>query len=144
MSGQSKSNQGRHEERKEAFYLLFEQIFQKQSIDVIIEEAIDARDAAVGSYTKRLAKGVEENCGQLDELIGSKLKGWTISRISKVSLSIMRIAVYEMLYEKEVPVSVSINEAVELAKEFATPDDASYVNGVLGAVAKSLESSGEK
>ena len=56
----------------------------------------------------------------------------------------MRMAVYEMVFVDSVPVSVSINEAVELAKKYATPSDASFVNGVLGSVAKELENSGEK
>ena len=61
--------------------------------------------------------------------------GWKLSRIPKVALAVMRLAIYEMKYEKTVPVSVSINEAVELAKKY-TIDDSSFVNGVLGAVAR--------
>ena len=64
---------------------------------------------------------------------------WKLDRIVKVSLAILRMSISEMLYLEDIPVSVSINEAVELAKKYATEDDASFVNGVLGAVAKDLE-----
>ena len=72
-------------------------------------------------------------------MISKNLKaGWKINRISKVSLALLRLAVYEMLYRDDVPVSVSINEAVELSKKYTVKDDTSFINGVLGAVAKSL------
>lgn len=71
-------------------------------------------------------------------MIESKLKNWKLSRISKVSLSILRVAVYELKYMDDVPTNVSINEAVELAKQYANEDDYSFINGVLGAIAKEL------
>lgn len=134
----------RREERKEAFILLFEQIFKNDSIESIIEDAKAARDAEVGKYTRCLALGVEEKKDELDALISANLKGWKMNRVSKVALTIMRMSVYEMLYVDNVPVSVSINEAVELAKKYATPGDGSFVNGVLGAVAKQIEKTGDK
>ncbi|MFQ9845988.1 MAG: transcription antitermination factor NusB [[Clostridium] leptum] len=66
--------------------------------------------------------------------------GWTKNRLSRVAVSVLRTAVYEMLYEEKIPVSVSINEAVEIAKTYGSTEDASFVNGVLGSVAKELES----
>ncbi len=143
-AGREKKIRTRREERKQAFYLLFEQIFQKDDMSLIMKDAVDARDAEIGEYTRKLVSGVEEKTSVLDEHISSKLKGWKMNRISKVALTVLRIAVYEMLYVDDVPVSVSINEAVELTKEFATPSDASFVNGVLGSVAKELETGGEK
>lgn len=134
----------RREERKEAFILLFEQVFKKDSIESIIEDAKAARDAEVGKYTRRLALGVEEKMEELDALISANLKGWKMNRVSKVALTIMRMSVYEMLYVDKVPVSVSINEAVELAKKYATPGDGSFVNGVLGAVAKQIDKTEDK
>lgn len=128
----------RHEEREQAFILLFEQIFQKNSIDIIVEDAKDARDFTAGKYTLTLAHGVEEKVEELDEIIEKNLKGWKKERISKVALTVLRMAIYEMLYVKNVPVSVAINEAIELSKKFATKGDSSFVNGVLGSVAKSI------
>ncbi len=144
-AGRENKKTARREERKQAFYLLFEQIFQKDDIELIIEDAKAARDAEIGEYTRQLVKGVEETTAELDQYIEANLKGWKKNRISKVSLTILRMAIYEMLYIESVPVSVSINEAVELAKEYATAADGSFVNGVLGAVAKQLkEKSGEE
>ena len=143
-AGRENKIKARREERKQAFYLLFEQIFQKDEMKLIMQDAIDARDAEIGEYTRKLVSGVEENIEKLDEHISSKLKGWKMNRISKVALTVLRMAVFEMLFVDDVPVSVSINEAVELTKEFAAPSDASFVNGVLGSVAKELEQSGDK
>lgn len=134
----------RREERKQAFYLLFEQIFQKDDMKLIMEDAVQARDAEIGDYTRQLVSGVEEKKEEIDGYISANLKNWTIGRLAKVPLTAMRIAIYEMLYVEDVPVSVSINEAVELTKEFAVPKDSSFVNGVLGSVAKQLPKNGEQ
>ena len=113
-------------------------------MELIIEDAKDARDAEVGKYTRTLINGVEEKREELDKLIEANLKGWKLRRVSRVSLTIMRIAAYEMQYIDEVPVSVSINEAVDIAKEYATPADGAFVNGVLGSIAKQTGKSGDK
>ena len=128
----------RHESRQEAFCLLFEKTFTDQSIDDIIEGATETRDLQVSEFTLMLAKGTEEHLPQLDALIESKLKNWKLSRISKVSLSILRMAAFELQYVPDVPMSVTINEAVELAKQYASEDDYAFVNGVLGAIEKEL------
>ena len=127
------------------FYLLFEQLFQKDNVvEILIEDAKDARDAEIGVYTRTLVAGVEEKREELDKIIEANLKGWKLRRLSRVSLTILRMAVYEMLYVDAVPVSVAINEAVEIAKEYATPADGAFVNGVLGSVAKQTGKSGEE
>lgn len=128
----------RHESRQEAFCLLFEKTFTDQPIDDIIEGATETRDLQVSEFTLTLAKGTEEHLPQLDALIESKLKNWKLSRISKVSLAILRMATFELQYLPDVPMSVTINEAVELAKQYASEDDYAFVNGVLGAIAKEL------
>ncbi|WP_296628409.1 transcription antitermination factor NusB [uncultured Negativibacillus sp.] len=126
----------RHESRQEAFCLLFEKTFTNQPIDDIIEGATETRDLQVSEFTLTLAKGTEEHLAELDALIESKLKNWKLSRISKVSLAILRMAAFELQYVADVPMSVTINEAVELAKQYASEDDYAFVNGVLGAIAK--------
>ena len=72
---------------------------------------------------------------ELDEAINEVSSGWKTSRMSKVDLTIIRLAVYEMRYEEDIPVAVSINEAVELAKKYGTDDSASFVNGILAKLA---------
>ena len=129
----------RYKMREQAFILCFEMLFSDTDIDELADNAGDARDEFLSDYALECARGVREHCEELDALIGGNLKaGWKISRISKVSLALMRLAVYEMLYRDEVPVSVSINEAVELSKKYTTEEDTSFINGVLGSVAKAI------
>jgi N utilization substance protein B len=89
-------------------------------------------------YVKSLFEGIFANIDQLDNVIADFSMGWANSRISKISMSILRIAVYEMLFMPEIPTGVSINEAVELSKKYDTEDAYTFINGVLGAVAKSV------
>ena len=96
---------------------------------------IYTRVLTVDEYALKLARGVDEEKDYIDGLISEKLKkGWTIKRISKPSLAILRLAVYEMKFRGDVPDSVAINEAVELAKKY-TVDESKFINGVLGAIA---------
>ncbi|MDD6490497.1 MAG: transcription antitermination factor NusB [Clostridia bacterium] len=135
--------QERRDERSQAFNFVFERMFRDDTIDDAFEDAENARDIQVSEYTRKVVEGVEEHLDEIDTLIEKNLKGWKKNRISKISLTILRIAVFEMLYMKNIPMSVSINEAVELAKNYATAADGSFVNGVLGSIAKSLKKSGE-
>lgn len=128
----------RHEMRKSAFILVFEKIFIDDTIDDIIQNAEDSELFAVSKDCRVLFEKTVANTENIDELISENLVGWNISRISKVSLAILRLAICEMLFCEDVPVSVAINEAVELAKEFTTPEDANFINGVLGSISKKL------
>ena len=135
----NRNNISRYKMREQAFILCFEMLFSDTDIDELADNAGDARDEFLSDYAVSCAKGVKEHGEEIDARISENLKaGWKISRISKVSLALLRLAVYEMLYRDDVPVSVSINEAVELSKKYSTKDDTSFINGVLGAVSKSL------
>ena len=79
---------------------------------------------------------VENHQEEIDALIGKNLKNWNLSRLSKVALCLLRLAVYEICILKEVDAAIAINEAIEIAKEYSTQEDASYINGVLGAVVR--------
>lgn len=144
----------RSKAREQAFILTFERAFHKeQSIEDMIAmvntvialdvpEAGDASDLifqGVDPFAAALAKGVEEKQEELDVRINEFSTGWKIGRIPRVSLSVMRLAIYEMLFMEEIPVSVSINEAVELSKKYATKEDATFINGVLGSISKNIE-----
>ena len=83
--------------------------------------------------------GIAEKKDELDEKIKTYLKGWTMDRISKTDLAILRLAVYEMLYREDIPCKVSINEAIELAKAFCEETSPAFINGVLAGVVNSLE-----
>ncbi|MBE6834817.1 MAG: transcription antitermination factor NusB [Ruminococcaceae bacterium] len=133
----------RKEERVQAFTLIFEKIFNSESsIDELIENACEADEIEVSTFAKMVAFTACEKQEEIDSLISEYSLNWKINRIPKVSLSILRLAICEMLYVDSVPVNVSINEAVELAKTFASTDDASYINGILGSIAKKID--GEK
>ena len=140
---QENKTMGRHEQRMQALDFVFESMFRDDSTEDAFEDAFHARDVQVGEYAEKLILGVREHLPELDGLIEANLKGWKKNRIARISLTILRIAVFEMLYAEDVPVSVSINEAVELAKSYATAEDGAFVNGVLGSISKTLEKRGE-
>lgn len=87
-------------------------------------------------YAREIVDGVTDHREEIDELIETYAQGWTLERMPNVDRSLLRIASWEMLYNPEVPVAVSIDEAVELAKEFSTDDSSRFVNGLLGNIAQ--------
>ncbi|MBQ9107002.1 MAG: transcription antitermination factor NusB [Clostridia bacterium] len=129
----------RTEAREQAFLLVFEKSFKDEPIPEIIEDAKQARDFEEDEFITKLVNGVFKNLEEIDQKISDNCKTWKLQRVSRVGLSLMRLACYEMLFEDSIPVSVSINEAVELAKKFAGTDDSGYINGVLGGIARSIE-----
>lgn len=129
----------RHEAREQAFILIFEKAFRDDSLEEIVEAAMLARDLELSDFARQVFHGVEEHLQQIDAMIEENIIGWKKNRLSKVAISVLRVALYEMLFEESIPDSVSINEAVELAKTYGTGDDASFINGVLGAIEKKLE-----
>lgn len=138
-TAENRNNISRYKMREQAFILCFEMLFSDTGIDELADNAGDARDEFLSDYALSCAKGVKEHSDEIDLKISENLKqGWKVSRISRVSLAILRLAIYEILYLDDIPVSVSINEAVELSKKYTVEDDTSFINGVLGSVAKSL------
>ena len=126
----------RREAREQAFCILFEQAAGGESIEDILTAAEEARDFAPGSYARKAALGVEEHQKEIDAIISQNIRGWAMSRLSKVTLALLRLAIYEILYDDSIPVGVSINEAVNIAKKYGGKDDAPYINGVLATVVK--------
>ena len=90
-------------------------------------------------YIERALSGVIAQKDLIDGYISDAAKGWTIERMSMVDLTLMRLAVWEMINEKDIPGSVSISEALELTDRFSDPDDKKFVNGVLGTILRRLE-----
>lgn len=131
----------RRESREQAFTLLFEKTVTGDSMEDIIEMAKEARDIVIDPYCEKLTALTELYLDEIDHTIEENLRGWSLRRLSKMTLTILRVAVCEMQFMRadDVPVSVSINEAVELAKIYGNEKDASYVNGVLSTIAKKLE-----
>lgn len=126
----------RKEARENAFILIFEKTFNDISLEEILETAQSVRDFETDEYVEKVLFGVYQNVEKIDSLISENARGWKIERISRVVLSLMRLAIFEMLYIPEIPVNVSANEAVVLCKKYATEDDASFLNGILGTVSR--------
>lgn len=126
----------RTQSREQAFILLFEYGFELNTPEEIINLAQEVRGEKISNFTRNLFLGTINNLENIDKNIEEYLKNWDKSRLSRVSLAVLRLAVYEILYSQENPVSVCINEAVELTKKYALQDDASYINGVLSSIEK--------
>ncbi len=127
----------RRESRENAFFVIFEIDFHGESLSDTLQNATECRDLKPDEYTKMLAGQVIVKSVELDEFISTYSTKWKVERISRVARSLLRMAIAEMLLEQEdVPVSVSINEAVELAKKYGGEEDGAFVNGVLGAFSR--------
>lgn len=88
-------------------------------------------------FAQSIVSGVSENLESIDSIIGSAAVGWTVDRMPKVDLSILRVAVYEIRFGREVPPAVAVNEAVELAKVYCDERSPRFINGLLGKVVRS-------
>lgn len=124
--------------REEAFILIFEKAFNDSSVEEILELAKEVRELEVDDYINKVFSGVFEKIEEIDALISENAVGWRIERISKTALSVLRLAIFEIKFMDDIPDAVSINEAVELCKKYATKEDASFVNGILSTVLKKL------
>jgi len=122
--------------RETAFFLLFEYEFKRdEDFEKIVSSAMDARDIEINEYVERVIKGTISSVEEIDALISKYAVGWKTNRMSKTSLTIMRLGTYEMLYMEDIPFSVSINEAVNLAKKYDHDKAPAFINGVLNAIA---------
>jgi N utilization substance protein B len=126
----------RKQAREEAFILIFEKNFSDSTVEEILEVAAEVRDLEPDDYIKEVFGGVFENLEFIDNIISETAVGWKIGRISKTALSLLRLAIYEIKFMESIPNSVSINEAVELCKKYATKEDSSFINGILSTVVK--------
>jgi N utilization substance protein B len=130
----------RHEAREQAFAVVFEKSFNEgASFQEIIDGAQECELVKINGFAGSLLNIIEENFEKIDETIEGSLVNWSLQRLPKVSLAVLRLAVAEILYNEDVPVSVSVNEAVEIAKTFGSEEDASYINGVLSTIVKKIK-----
>ncbi len=126
----------RNEARKRALSYIFSWLFTKEKPEEslpLYKEEVSNGDYDESLY-QRIIDGVALNVVQLDNLITEAAPEWPINKISKIDLVLLRIALYEILYERDIPVKVSIDEAVELAKQFGNDTSGKFVNGVLGTI----------
>ena len=128
--------------RELAFKLMYEIEIQKEISDSLINNFIDSNsitDNEAIEYLKDIVYGIESHKEEIEPLISQNLKeNWTLSRISKINLSLLKIAIYEMLY-KDLPYKVAINEVIELAKKYADDSSPIFINGILASIVKQKE-----
>ena len=130
----------RHESRAAVLGLVFENEYGLyEDKQALYETAVVAREIEENEYIKTVFFGIIEKAEEIDAYIEKYARGRRLSRIAKVAKSIMRIAIYEMLYIDSIPASVSINEAVELIKLYDDEKTKGFVNGVLNSVKEELE-----
>ena len=126
--------------REHAFRLLFSTQFQNESVDTMLERYLEANpgvepEEKALNFIRTEVAGTLQHQQEINKEIEGALQDWKLSRLSHVDLAILQITVYEMRYEEEIPVSVSINEAVELAKKYSSDAAPAFINGVLGTIA---------
>ena len=90
-------------------------------------------------FAEKIIRGTIENLQHIDQLIESNTTGWTKDRIAKVDLAILRLALYEIKFRDDIPDSVAINEAIELAKKYSTDESGGFINGVLGKIIREAD-----
>jgi len=121
--------------RELAFRLLFQIDVGAGAPTDVFEVAREASDASseVWVFAVQLARGAWEKRAEIDPIIERLASGWTLERMANADRNLLRLALYEILFRPEIPPSVSINEAVELAKEYSTAESSRFLNGILGA-----------
>lgn len=138
----------RRDARQAALCMIFDYSFHSEEkaeeiLELYIENFRDEENKSINEelrnddYFTKVYFGVIASIPALDEIITKCSKKWNISRISRVAMSIMRLALYEIMFMEDIPTQVSINEAVELAKKFDADESYSFVNGILGAYVRS-------
>ncbi|MBO4981482.1 MAG: transcription antitermination factor NusB [Lachnospiraceae bacterium] len=132
---------GRHELREQVFKLLFRVEFNKaedmpEQVRLFLEDSENIASEKDGAYIEAKYEKVLEKLKDIDRLLNENTEGWDTTRMGKVELAVLRLAVYEIRYDEDIPASVAINEAVEIAKLYGQENSGSFVNAVLGKIAR--------
>jgi N utilization substance protein B len=124
----------RSKARKAALDLLYESDIRKTSASALMLQRITDVEYVIRGFTQELIDGVEANRRKIDELITTYSQGWDMDRMPVIDRNILRLGIYEVLWSKDVPEAVAINEALELAQTLSTDDSSKYINGVLSKI----------
>ncbi|MBC6308082.1 transcription antitermination factor NusB [Listeria sp. FSL L7-1582] len=123
----------RREAREKALQILFQMELNEMHLDQAIANVMEEQSDA---YVDKLVEGVVANKTAIDELIAGNLDNWSMDRLNKVDLAILRVSVFEMVYCEDIPDRVSLNESLEIAKIFSDEKSSKFINGVLANIAK--------
>lgn len=119
------------------FRAIFQNEFRKDSVNDVLEEVLaKEKSDSIRRDVERYVRGIYENLDSIDSKIASCLENWTLDRLSFVDKCVLRLGAYELLYENDIPVQVTLDEAIELAKKYGTDNSGKFVNGVLDRIAK--------
>jgi N utilization substance protein B len=121
--------------RRRALEILYEADLKDRPIPQVLAEHLRDEDAPPPDFAVALVRGVHRHRAELDDLISTNARGWTLSRMPVVDRNLLRMGLFEILHDPDVPTAVAINEAVELAKDLSTDDSGRFVNGLLARVA---------
>ena len=127
----------RRKARHQALHILYQREITEETLSRILADATHSvEDGEPSEFCRQILLGVEAHQARIDATIEDISENWTLSRMPLVDRNILRLAVFEMLYLEDVPDSVSINEAVEMAKVYGGEDSSKFVNGILGRLAE--------
>ena len=132
---------GRHEQREQVFKLLFRVEFNTpedmpEQIKLFIEDNEEVTYQKDADYIEERFTEIQEKISEIDKLINDNTEGWDTTRMGKVELTVLRLAVFEIVFDKEIPGSVAINEAVEIAKKYGQDNSGGFVNAILAKIVK--------
>jgi len=132
---------GRKQAREGTMKLLYQMEingdFSEDGLNVFLENF--SFDELEKEYILDAIWNIKENLETIDKNIEMNLEGWNINRVAKIDLAALRIAIYEILYRKDIPIEVSINEAIEIVKKYSTEDSFKFINGVLGGFVRNID-----
>lgn len=126
----------RREIRDSAFKLVFEQLLRDDDIQELYDIAEEIEEITVNDEVKKIVEGTINHAEELDQIISGYSKSRSISRISKLNIAILRIALYESIYDNNTPMNAAISEAIKLSMVYTYQEDTSFINGVLGAFSR--------
>ena len=126
----------RREIRDSAFKLVFEQLLRDDDITELYDIADEIDEIIVNDEVKKIVEGTLAHAEELDSIIAGYSKSRSLSRISKLNIAILRIAIYESLYDDNTPMNAAISEAINLANTYSYNEDSKFINGVLGAFSR--------
>ena len=131
---------GRHEARSWALQFLFQRDFNKGELDDALAVFWKQKKAGakLKKFTEEIIRGVEDHQKDLDDRLKQYAENWDVKRMGAVDRNVMRVALFEMFHRQDIPPIVSINEAVELAKEFSSDESGKFVNGILDRAKRDL------
>ena len=128
----------RREARENAFIAAFSISFFESELEDVLLECKEDEEHPLDAFGEMLVRGYYDHTAEIDEIVASHLKGWTMNRIPRVSLVALRLALSEILYGDEKKAGVAINEAVEIVKTYGAENDYQFVNGLLGAAVRDM------